>query len=691
MIGKITLFLLLSIFSSALSAQCLTAPSIDSLDQPTCTNQFGVVFLSGLPSTGWTVNSVPAGFTQSGVGTIAAITGLTPGTAFSFTYTNPSVPCTSPATFVININAVPSVPATPIAGQVTQPTCVLATGAVAISNLPSTGGWTITATGNSPVSTSTLNGVGTTTSFSGLPLNSYTFTVTSLSTGCTSASSNTVFVNPPINPATPIVGAILQPNCASPTGSVSLSGLPAVGSWVLHILPGNTTQNGTGTTAVVPNLTASTSYTFYVVNAASCSSAVSAPAVISPTLSIPSIPSAILTQPTCPIPTGTLNVTSPLGASFVYAVNGGAYQAAPTFAGLTGGNYTLSVQNSVSGCITQNPSAYIINPTPVAPVISILYVDSVSCFGLSNGGAAVQIDSLGTPPFVFSWSPMGGTNDTVTGLPIGNYNIVVVDAANCVVVQGFSIFQPTALSIVGDSTPIDCASGVLGTMDVTVSGGTGAYNYLWTNGNTTDSISNLNIGTYGVNVSDANGCQIGFSAQIDIVNALLVAIQPSDTTINPGGTFSANVNVGNSYLWTPSQGLSCTNCPNPIITPDTTTLYYVDVADANGCQGQDSMLVTVKLLCGDFFVPTIFSPNGTGPSENNILKVMGKEVCVKDFSFMIFDRWGEKVFEGTDISQSWDGFYKGKPMQMGNFVFDLNIQMYDDTIIHKSGSLTLVR
>jgi gliding motility-associated-like protein len=117
----------------------------------------------------------------------------------------------------------------------------------------------------------------------------------------------------------------------------------------------------------------------------------------------------------------------------------------------------------------------------------------------------------------------------------------------------------------------------------------------------------------------------------------------------------------------------------------------VDVADANGCQGQDSMLVTVKLLCGDFFVPTIFSPNGTGPSENNILKVMGKEVCVKDFSFMIFDRWGEMVFEGTDISQSWDGFYKGKPMQMGNFVFDLNIQMYDDTIIHKSGSLTLVR
>jgi gliding motility-associated-like protein len=470
-----------------------------------------------------------------------------------------------------------------------------------------------------------------------------------------------------------------------------LSGLPAVGSWVLHILPGNTTQNGTGTTAVVPNLTASTSYTFYVVNAASCSSAVGAPAVISPTLSIPSIPSAILSQPTCPIPTGTLNVTSPLGATFVYAVNGGAYQAAPTFAGLTGGNYTLSVQNSVSGCITQNPAAYIINPTPVAPVISILYVDSVSCFGLSNGGAAVQIDSLGTPPFVFSWSPMGGTNDTVTGLPIGNYNIVVVDAANCVVVQGFSIFQPTALSIVGDSTPIDCASGVLGTMDVTVSGGTGAYNYLWTNGNTTDSISNLNIGTYGVNVSDANGCQIGATGTIGIVNSLPITMIPGDTVINPETSFIANVYGGTIYDWSPVDGLSCSDCPNPVITPDSTITYYVQVEDNNGCQGEDSLVVSVKLLCGEFFVPTIFSPNGTGPKENNTLRVFGKAVCVKDFGFVIYDRWGQKVFEATNINAEWDGFYKGRPAQEGNYVYDLNVQLYDDTILHKSGSLTLVR
>ena len=102
-------------------------------------------------------------------------------------------------------------------------------------------------------------------------------------------------------------------------------------------------------------------------------------------------------------------------------------------------------------------------------------------------------------------------------------------------------------------------------------------------------------------------------------------------------------------------------------------------------------MVTVKLICGEYFVPTIFSPNGTGPSENNTLKVFGKPGCVKDYSFVIYDRWGQKVFDATTIYLEWDGFYKGRPAQEGNYVYDLNIQLYDDTMLHKSGSLSLVR
>lgn len=672
--------------------QCLTPPLIDSLDQPTCTNQYGVIYLSGLPTSGWTVNSIPPGFTQSGAGPIAAISGLTPGAAFSFQYLDPSVGCTSPASSSVNINVVPSVPSTPIAGMVTQPTCILATGSVAISNLPNTGGWTITAYGVSPATTFTQTGIGVTSSFSGLPVNSYSFTVTNLNNGCVSANSNTVFVNTPIPPTAPVIGAILQPTCANNTGSVALSGLPPIGTWTVTASPGGLTQTGTGTSATFSNLPAGTTYTFTVVNAASCSSIASNNATINLALSIPPSPNAALTQPTCPIPTGILTVNSPVGANYTYSLNGGVQQSSAVFSGLSGGNYTLMVTDVSSGCTATNPSAFIINPTPQPPAISILYVNNVSCFGFSDGSAAAQVDSLGTPPFVFSWSPVAVANDTVTGLAPGNYNIVVVDAANCVVVQGITITEPPALTIVADSTPVNCASGMLGTMDVTVGGGTAPYSYIWQpNNQVTDSISGLNIGVYSATVTDANGCQISAGGTIGIINTLPVSIQPADTTINPATSFYANTFGGTNYSWTPSTWLSCDNCPNPNVSPDSSITYYLDVSDNNGCQGSDSMVVTVKLLCGTFFVPTIFSPNGTGPAENNVLKVFGKASCVKDFSFVIYDRWGQKVFESVSINKEWDGFYKGRPAQEGNYVYDLNLQLYDDTILHQSGSLTLVR
>lgn len=692
MIGRLFSFLLFLFLIGFVHGQCVNAPNIDSLDQPTCSNQYGVVYLSGLPTTGWTVNSVPAGFTQSGVGPIAAITGLTPGSSFAFQYINTSAGCTSPASFAININAVPAVPSTPIAGMVTQPTCINANGSVAISNLPTTGGWTVTAYGTSPASVFTQNGVGATTSFTGLPVNSYSFTVTSLNNGCVSANSNTVFVNTPIPPTAPIIGVITQPSCLVNTGSVALSGLPPLGTWTITATPGGATQSGTGTTANFTGLTAGTSYTFIVVNAASCTSAVSTSAVINPALSIPVVPTSTATQPSCPIPTGTIVVSSPVGAIYTYSINGGVAQSSITFPSLVGGSYTLTVTNTSSGCSTTNPTPIVINPTPQPPAISILYVNNVTCNGAANGSAAVQVDSLGTPPFVFSWSPVAVANDTVTGLAPGSYNIVVVDAANCVVVQGITIIEPPALVVVADSTPIDCASGILGTMDVDVSGGTIPYTYLWNpTGSVTDSIFGLNAGVYSVVVTDNNGCQISTSGTISTINTLPVLITPLDTTINPGTSFTANVQNGTQFLWTPSNGLSCTDCPNPIVQPDTTTWYIVEIEDDNGCLGIDSILVTVKLLCGDFFVPTIFSPNGTGPDENDALKVYGKPSCVTDFSFVIYDRWGQKVFESTDIQKTWDGFYKGRPLPMGNFVFDLNIQLYDNTLIHKSGSLTLVR
>jgi gliding motility-associated-like protein len=456
--------------------------------------------------------------------------------------------------------------------------------------------------------------------------------------------------------------------------------------------PVGQTISGSGSTGVFAGLTAGATYTFTVVNTASCTSNVSSNAVIQPTLAVPAVPTYTFTQPTCPIPTGGIAVTAPLGAGLTYSINGINYQISPNFMGLAAGSYNVSVQNTSSGCITVNPIPVVINPVPQPPAISVAEVHNVTCFGANDGWAVGVVDSLGTPPFVYSWAPGSIANDTASNLAPGNYNFAVIDSANCLVVTGINITQPSALSIVGDSTPINCATGQLGTMDVTVAGGSGTYSYLWSpNGQTTDSIFNLNVGNYSVVVSDTNNCQISFFSSIGITNALPVNIVPGDTVINPSTSFMASVNPGNVYAWTPNVGLSCDDCPNPMVTPDTTTMYYVNVSDMNGCVGEDSMLVTVKLICGEYFVPTIFSPNGTGPDANNTLRVFGKETCIKDFSFVIYDRWGGKVFESVSINMAWDGFYKGRPAQEGNFVYDLNVQLYDDSIVRKSGSLTLVR
>ena len=288
---------------------------------------------------------------------------------------------------------------------------------------------------------------------------------------------------------------------------------------------------------------------------------------------------------------------------------------------------------------------------------------------------------------------MGGTNDTVTNLPLGNYNIVVVDAAQCVVVQSFTIAQPSALTIFGSSTPIDCELGTLGTVDVDVSGGEQPYLYTWNIPSvSTDSISNLDIGPYSVNVTDNNGCSIAYGTTIGIINDLLVNINPADTSINPGTSFVANAySLGSEYVWTPIDGLSCTTCPNPVVSPDSSGIYYVSVSDDNGCQGNDSMSVTVKLLCGELYVPTIFSPNGIGPEANNTLWVFGKVACIKRFSFQIYDRWGEMVFESINILDGWNGNFKERPATSGNYVYKLSVLLFDDSIYNASGSVTLVR
>src|SRR5574337_419493 len=97
-------------------------------------------------------------------------------------------------------------------------------------------------------------------------------------------------------------------------------------------------------------------------------------------------------------------------------------------------------------------------------------------------------------------------------------------------------------------------------------------------------------------------------------------------------------------------------------------MYCVTVTDNNGCADSTCMTVTVNTDCGDVFVPSAFSPNNDG--VNDQLCVFGIQ-CISTFDLVVYDRWGEKVFESTDPSKCWDGTYKGQAMNPGTFVYYL--------------------
>ena len=660
-----------------------STPVLGTVTQPTCATPTGSVALSGLPASGtWTINGNPSG-TATGTGTTGSVPGLNPG-SYTFTVTN-SGGCTSTATASVTINAAPTTPTSPILGAVTQPTCSTPTGSVALSGLPASGTWTIN--GN-PSGTAT--GTGTNGSVTGLNPGSYTFTVTNAG-GCTSTATASVTVNAaPGAPSTPVLGTVTQPTCSTPTGSVALSGLPASGTWAVNGNPSGT-ASGTGTTGTVTGLNPG-SYTFTVTNAGGCASTATASVTINAVPSPPADPTAaVTTQPTCAVPTGTLTISAPTGSNLEYSVDGTNWQASPVFTGLTPGTYTVEVTDNSTGCSNTGTVTAIIDPVAGAPTVTVLTEVDVTCFGDNDGSASVQANG-GVAPYTYSWSPSGGSSDVALGLSAGNYTVTVTDDAGCSSTADITIGSPATVAVNGVLTNVLCDSSTGGSILTNATGGSGNYTYNWTpNGETTASLTDLAAGTYGVTATDDNGCSATGSFTVVATGSLGVTVTPDFTEIQGGETAVLTATGGTDYFWTPSTTLDCADCATVNASPLTTTLYTVTASDEYGCTGSDTVTVKVNINCGEFFVPNVFSPNGEGPADNNKLCLYGTPACMKELDFAIYNRWGEMVFQTTDITNCWDGLYKDKELNSGIFVYKLYVETIDGEIVEQSGNITLVR
>lgn len=377
--------------------------------------------------------------------------------------------------------------------------------------------------------------------------------------------------------------------------------------------------------------------------------------------------SAATTPASCGTADGTITVTVDASsgvAPFEYNLNGGAFGASNTFT-VAGGNYSV-IARDANGCDT----TLLVTVTEANNTI-ILSVSSSdpTCPGATDGWVGVNVAG-GTPPNITTWST-GATTDTVLNLGAGTYSLTVTDQTNCSAFAQVTLTDPPPTSV-NLGPDVDLCFGESVNLDAGLAG-----SYIWSTGDTTQSITAVVSGTYAVTITNAGGCTASDDIEVSVTAPFTVDAGEDTTIIQYESVLELNATVtgsaGGSYLWTPSDYLACDDCATTLLSPDSTTTYVLTYTDALGCIASDS--VTITVLPGEYFaiVPNAFSPNGDG--ANDILYVYYKGV--RRLVFRIHNRWGEKVFETDDMTQGWDGTFKGVPAQDGVYVWDLYAEFYN--------------
>jgi gliding motility-associated-like protein len=195
-------------------------------------------------------------------------------------------------------------------------------------------------------------------------------------------------------------------------------------------------------------------------------------------------------------------------------------------------------------------------------------------------------------------------------------------------------------------------------------------------------------------VTNSSGCVDTVNQSVVIYPHPLIDAGPNQTI--PVG-FSANINPTGSpvvdFTWSPATDLSCTNCYNTVASPKNTTTYTISVTDANGCVSTDK--VTIIVICNDnnVFIPNTFSPNNDG--VNDVFYPRGKGVF-KIQGLRIFNRWGEMVFQKTNVtpndpSAGWNGTYNGRKLVADVYTYIIDIVCENSTVLTYKGNITLIQ
>lgn len=204
--------------------------------------------------------------------------------------------------------------------------------------------------------------------------------------------------------------------------------------------------------------------------------------------------------------------------------------------------------------------------------------------------------------------------------------------------------------------------------------------YTWQDNSTQPSFTVNSAGKYWVTVIDANNCSASDTINILSLDTMPVNFLPVDQELCYGNVLRISAPNYASYQWS-------TGSTGNYIDINNFGTYYLTVKDFNSCTGTDSITIQRK-NCIYIAIPNAFSPDGN--SLNDVFKPVINQ-AIKAYQMIVFNRYGQTVFETRDYGTGWDGSFKGKPQLAGSYVYRISYTNISGTDTIEHGSVLLMR
>jgi gliding motility-associated-like protein len=376
----------------------------------------------------------------------------------------------------------------------------------------------------------------------------------------------------------------------------------------------------------------------------------------------------------------------------------------PTITYTTPGIYEVSLMVTDSICLITDTAFLTIEVTPT------IQIDNIPAVNLCDPDTVtLTANSFGTAD-EFIWSSNSNFTDTLnTNLSdsiadvystSSGYYYIMASNDGCSLIDSVEVvFTSAALVLIGDTTICvgDPSSIVASSQDATIT----FSNFDWSpdpdiisgDGSNSVVVSPTSDQWIYVTADASNGCVISDSilVQVSNINTSTVNATTSDDNVPIGTTVTLTAEPNGNYIysWFPPNNLTDPNGQTTDALVNETTMFIVEISDGICTKTAQVLVKAFTFVCEEPFVyvPNAFTPNADG--ENDVLFV--RSSIVEELLFRVYNRWGELVFETTDIDKGWNGTFKGKLLDPDVYDYYLEGFCIDGQEFLIKGNITLIR